>query len=367
MNPQISNISEEGDIYRFTLSDINVSLANALRRTILSDIPTYGFYTETYSDSQCVIHVNTTRLHNEIIKQRLSCIPIHEVDLTLLVGKYQLDLDMQNDTEDMIIITTEHFRIRNKETGNYLTKDETRRIFPPNNKTNCFIEFARIRPKIGDSIPGEQLKLVADFSIRTAFENTTFNVVSKCSYGNTIDVSEVAKIWEERESKLRSEETPASDIAFQKKNFYLLDAQRHFVTNSFDFVIQTVGVYDNREILKKGCVAIIKKLTRLIEEIDSEVVPILNGETTMDYCFDVILENEDYTIGKVLEYILYESYYVREKIFSYCGFKKFHPHNADSTIRIAYESPADKRMVGQHLRIACTEAADVFYKLNAAF
>ena len=46
MNPTVSNISEDGDVYKFTLSGINISLANAIRRTILSDIPTLSFDAE---------------------------------------------------------------------------------------------------------------------------------------------------------------------------------------------------------------------------------------------------------------------------------------------------------------------------------
>ena len=138
MNPVLNKISDDGDVTKFTLSGINVSLANAIRRTILSDIPTLSFYTETYNDNQCTIYVNTTRLHNEIIKHRLSCIPIHMKELDLLPGKYILDLDKQNDTDEMIIITTEDFRIRNKENGNYLTVEEVRKIFPPFQKTNTF-------------------------------------------------------------------------------------------------------------------------------------------------------------------------------------------------------------------------------------
>ena len=68
-----------------------------------------------------------------------------------------------------------------------------------------------------------------------------------------------------------------------------------------------------------------------------------------------------------MEYILYEKYYVGEKIFTFCGFKKFHPHNDDSTLRVAYEKNADKRMVAQHLRIACIEASQVFEKIYKMF
>jgi DNA-directed RNA polymerase II subunit RPB3 len=367
MNPTISNISELGDIYKFTLSNINVSLANAIRRTILSDIPTLVFYTETYNDNQCTIQVNTTRLHNEILKHRLSCIPIHEKDLNILPGAYILDLDVKNETENMIIVTTEHFRIRNKVNGNYLSKDETRRIFPANQKTQCFIDFARVRPKIADNIPGEHIKLTAEFSVHTAKDNSMFNVVSKCAYGNTPDMKKIDDIWEEHSQKLVADKLSDEEIEFEKKNFYLLDAQRHYVADSFDFIVQTLGVFENREIVKKACQILHDKLVTMIQLIDSDGIPINNSETTMDYCFDIILEGEDYTIGMVLQYILYEKYFVNEKIFTYCGFKKFHPHNLDSTIRIAYSTNSDKRTVAQHLRFACLDAGNVFKRIHEMF
>ena len=71
MDPKITNISVDDEMFKFTLSGVNVSLANTIRRTILNDIPTTVIYTETYKDNQCNIEINTTRLHNEIIKQRM--------------------------------------------------------------------------------------------------------------------------------------------------------------------------------------------------------------------------------------------------------------------------------------------------------
>jgi hypothetical protein len=164
MNPSISKISEENGIYKFTLAGLNVSLANAIRRTILSDIPTLVFYTETYNDNKCNIIVNTSRFHNEIIKHRLSCIPIHMKELDLLPEKYILELDIKNETDKTIIVTTEDFRIKNKMNGNYLTREETTRIFPPCKKTNRYIDFVRLTPKIGNEIPGGHIKLNCEFS-----------------------------------------------------------------------------------------------------------------------------------------------------------------------------------------------------------
>ena len=71
INPRIDNISESGDILSFTLSGVNVSLANALRRTILSDIETVIFKTAPQEENNAIIYANTTRFNNEILKQRL--------------------------------------------------------------------------------------------------------------------------------------------------------------------------------------------------------------------------------------------------------------------------------------------------------
>ena len=369
MNPTISNISEEGDIYKFTLSGLNVSLANGLRRIILSEIPCVAIKTETYKDNQCSISVNTGRLHNEILKQRLSCIPIHVKmeDINMLPGKYALEVDVSNDTDNTTFVTTEHFKIKNKENGNYLTREETMKIFPPNAKTNSYIDFARLRPKISDSIPGESLKLSSEFSISSARDNSSFNVVSKCSYGNTPDLVKVSKLWDERESQLRSQEATMADIAFQKKNFYILDSQRSFVPDSFDFIIRTIGFYENRDIVKFAAEILTKKFDEMITQIDSGTVNINLSETTVENCYDIILENEDYTIGKIIEFILYDRYYMGDKTLTFCGFKKFHPHDAHGTVRIAFAQAADLNMVKQRLKIACSEAKAFYKTVNRLF
>ena len=360
MDPRISNVIEDAGVFKFTLSNINVSLANALRRTILTDIPINVIRTETYETNQCQIQENTSRLHNEIVKQRLSCIPIHTKDLKVLPENVQLEVDVKNDTDNIIYVTTEHFKLKNKKTGAYLPAEEVRRIFPPCLKTNSYIDFVRLRPKISDTIPGEQLKFTADFSIGTAKENGMFNAVSKCSYGNTLDMVNIDKVWAERESKLRADEVPSNDIQFQKRNFMLLDAQRIFAPDSFDFVIQTVGIYENQEIVKMAAKILTEKFAKFVEELDSNIVSVINSETTMDNCFDVLLENEDFTMGKAIEYILYEKYYEGDKTLDFCGFKKFHPHDVKSTVRIAFHENSDKTIAKQYVRTAANELQEIF-------
>jgi DNA-directed RNA polymerase alpha subunit len=369
MEPVILQPIETDDVYTFTLAGVDVSIANAIRRTILSDIDTVVFYTETYEDNKCIIEKNTSRLHNEIIKQRLSCIPIHIKQLDLLPNNYILEVDVENNTDNIKYVTTEDFRIRNKTNTNYLTVEETRSIFPLNPKTNSYIDFVRLRPKIGDYIPGEHLKLICDFSISNAKDSSMFNVVSKCTYSNTMDLDKINTIWEQRAAKLIADDIPANEIEFQKKNYYILDAQRTFKENSFDFAIQTLGIFNNNEIVSKACIILHNKFANLIEQIQSDIVPIQisSATSTIENCYDITLENEDYTIGKVLEFILYEKYYVGEKTLSFCGFKKLHPHNSESTIRIAFTEPSDKTRVREYFQNVATMSGEIFKTINGLF
>ena len=53
MEPKLKDFSEDSDILRFTLHGTEVSIANALRRTILSDIPIVVVETDTYENNKC--------------------------------------------------------------------------------------------------------------------------------------------------------------------------------------------------------------------------------------------------------------------------------------------------------------------------
>ena len=150
MDPHIDNITNSGDNLMFTVSGINLSLANAIRRVILSDIPTVVFKTSPIEQNKCNIEVNTTRFNNEIIKQRLSCIPIHIKDLEIPLSNYLLEVDVENLTDTVMYVTTKDFKIKNTVTGEHLSKKDTLEIFPANMQTGYFIDFLRLRPKSSD-------------------------------------------------------------------------------------------------------------------------------------------------------------------------------------------------------------------------
>ena len=136
MEPKLKDFSEDSDILRFTLHGVEVSFANALRRTILSDIPIIVIETESNEKNKCHIKTNTGRLHNEILKQRLSCIPIHSTllrdseDKKALPENYSLVVDVENKTDNLMYVTTEDFRLRDNNAGKLLSKEEMEKLFP---------------------------------------------------------------------------------------------------------------------------------------------------------------------------------------------------------------------------------------------
>ena len=166
MNPRIEKNSKKGDMLSFTLSGVNVSIANAIRRTILSDIPTVVFKTSPYEECKANIITNTSRLNNEILKQRLSCIPIHIPNFEEInLKNYLLEVNVENTTDTTMYVTTQDFKIRNLLTDSYLSEKDTRNIFPPNDYTGYFIDFVRLRPKLSDELPGEKIHLICEFSL----------------------------------------------------------------------------------------------------------------------------------------------------------------------------------------------------------
>jgi DNA-directed RNA polymerase subunit L len=366
IEPQISNIFEENNILKFTLSNVDVSLANAIRRIILSEIPTFVFKTSPHSENNCNIYVNTTRFNNEIVKQRLSCIPIHIDDMDFPYNDYILELDEKNDTDTIRIVTTEHFKIKNISSGKYLTKESINKIFPSDTISNYYIDFVRLRPKISDDIDGEHIKLDCKITIGTAKEGT-FNVVSCCSYGNTPDNIKINEEWNKKEKQIKTNNITNDELDFIKKDWIALDSNRYFIKNSYDFIIETIGVFDNITIFKKACNIMIDKFNKLMNDINSNIDKhIIQLNATMLNGYEIILENEDYTLGKALEYLLYTMYYEQNDVFNFCGFRKPHPHINISIIRLGFNNLNDynsKASVFQLIVNCCNVGINTYTKL----
>lgn len=401
----------------FTMENCNVSIANAIRRIVLSDINTYVFKTFPHAENRANITANTTRLHNELLKQRLGCIPIHHVHT--IEGfqndykNYLVEVDVKNESETIRYVTTEDFKVKRaknleKSSGShddddvvyeYLPESTVRKIFPPDSVSGEYVEFARLLPKLSSNVPfGEALAFTCTIEISNAKFDGMYNVAHTCSYSCTPDEKEIEKQWKAKEKGVREgfesgsgsvsahASTVTEQLASAKKNWELLEAQRISVSDSFDFVIETVGVYTNVQLVTKSCDIMIKKCEKLLTDMEhsssssstdggteskigmKNIIEPANELTTMKNAFCVNLIGEDYTLGKVIEYLLFSNYYDKpDGIASFCGFKKPHPHALDSFILIAFKEETELSKVQEYVSKVVSECISIFKSLFESF
>lgn len=356
--PHVIITENNEETLNFTLNGVNVSIANAIRRIILSEIPTVVMKPEN-----CTITTNTSRLNNEIIKQRLACIPVHINDMNLPIDNLKVSIKVKNDTDEIILVTTNDFRILNNDKE--VNKDTLSKIFPSDNYTHRYITFIRLRPKLSNDTQGEEIDMTCSLDIGNAKENSMYNVCSTCTYGNTVDPVLVNKAWSAKKKELVEKGMAKEEIDFEHKNWLILDSKRFFLQNSFDYTIETLGVFSNQKLVLIACSILINKLKLIIDKISDVVIK--HSNTTIPNSFDIRLDNEDYTIGKVIEFNLYDNYYEGDKSLTFVGFSKRHPHDNYSTIRIAFKETSDAELVRRYLTNACDFGIAQFETISSYF
>jgi DNA-directed RNA polymerase subunit L len=340
----INSINENNGELSFTLSGVDTSVANAIRRTIMSDIQTIVFRTFG-EDNSVVFTANTCRLNNEILSQRLGCIPIHVLpnDEEYTEGEGLSDLlvvvDAENTTDIVQTITTKDFKIKRISTDEFLSETKCRDFFKPfiaPNGKEYFIEFCRLRPRISDEIPGEKLAFTCPFSYGMASENNMYNVVGTCAYGCTVDNDRAETVLATQKQEWERMGLP---VEREAANWELLEKKRIILPNSFDFIIGTIGPIPNGLIMVVACGRLKRRFEEIIQTINNDL---LLSEMVNDLSIDYILENNDYTVGCVLNHLLFTNYFTKEKTLQYCGFKKIHPHDTHGVIRMMFRESDDE-------------------------
>lgn len=403
----------------FTLRGVLPSYANAIRRAVLSNIPVVGFITSPYDKNRSTFVKNTSRFNNEFIKHRLSCLPIHHtkipvpdqdqddgkksvfLDTAMLVDEYAVEIKVSNKTDSLLWITTEDFYVVRRKTGELIPKKQSDAMrdamFPPFTSmggSTHYIDLLCLRPYISDAMPGEEIHFRCEFSVCTADESSCYNVASLVSYGNTVDLDKQLKKMHDLEEHYKTAgEMSHKEIKNALKNFELLEGKRIFVPNSFDFIVESLGIYSNEELIKQACFIISDKLTELQDALmintdtnnpnnnnpnnpsnpnNNKKVQIINrsDETTIPHCWDVVMSNEFYSIGVMLNDLIVREHYgdAKANMVHYCGFKKLHPHDSTCVLRLGMREDIDgEEHVQGIVWGACAPIREEFLKIGKAF
>jgi DNA-directed RNA polymerase subunit L len=364
----ITILSEPKDDHlKFTLSGVDVSVANAIRRAILADIPIVVFRVSPNNKNKCNIIANTCGLHNEVVKHRLSCIPIHIKDVDdFPLKNYIMELNVQNNTDTTIYVTSKDFKIQDTTTGKYLEEDKVREIFPPDDITGYFIDFVRLKPKPAEELQAKIIHLTCEFDIGSCKEDGAYNVASTCCYGNTIDITKQESELQILKQKWKDEGKTPAEIEFDAKNWKLLDGKRIFVKNSFDFTIQTIGIYSNIELLILACKITNETFQKIYNFLEKNEIAIQPAESTLKNCFDISFQDLNYTTGKVIEYFMLVKYY-EIGIVTFCSFAVYHPHDNIGTLRLAYKDAVEISYIKSNVLEALTESMNEFTSVQKEF
>jgi hypothetical protein len=325
--PKVTHIDDN----HFRIENVDVSVANGLRRIILSEIPVYGFRGFPHKECKIDILKNTTRFNNEVLKQRIMCIPVNLKPSKEEGLSYEFEIHKKNDRDDNVTeyVTTADFKITDTRTGKELTRSEVQTIFPKNPITKDYILLARLRPKMSDDFLGEELHFKATLEVVNAKMDGTYNVVSTCAYSNTMDKNpeRLEKMWNEKKESLTG--LSEDELKKERQNWNIHDVQRIFVPNSYDFTIDSIGIYSNKAIMRKACDIMIEKL----EKFNATELEYKRMNT---HIVRAKLMNEDYTLGKVMEYGIYHLFYETSTRIVLVNFRKLHPHNTYGILRIDF-------------------------------
>jgi len=367
----IKNPNSTDSRLEFTLSDVDVAYANGIRRTIIADIPLLVFRTSPYERNKCEITNNTSRLNNEIIKQRLSCIPICISDISkhdTFINNYVLEVNVENNTDEVLIVTTKDFKIKNISTGEYLSDSLLQEIFPPYidliRGQEHYIPLVRLRPRISEEIPGEKINLICKFDTGYAKEDSSFNVAGTCTYKRTPDVNAISNALNLKEAEFKSKGLDDNEIKFEKKNWQLLDGMRLVIPNSFDFIIETVGIYTNEKLVSSACTSIKVTLDDIKTMLNNDEVNIQLSNNTKPNCFEIYFKNYDYTIGNIINHQMYEQFFNTGQIHS-VSVKKIHPHDDYITMEVSVVSDTNPRAnLIRMLMEACETARSIIKSIK---
>jgi DNA-directed RNA polymerase subunit L len=311
----ISNIKiDDNEIITFDLNndsnDIKTGFANAIRRTIISEIKTYNIDDRTVSFTE-----NTSVLDNEFLKLRLSLIPIVS------------DLEGVN-YEDLVISCSKTNEGENTESiyvSDFICRDVK------NDKVIDINSLCKYPAILFCKIRSNQTVL---FEGRLAYHNSDHHGASYCPVGTCVYTF---KVDEEKVNEITKDLSEIEKISFstlERERIYGKKEDGH--PSVYQFVIESIGFYHPLKVVLLGLNCLKDNLNILKDDFNKMLLENNSNEhrielieTTNNDFFDFLIDNETETLGNLLtSYITYHP-----NVF-YCGYVINHPLKKNINIRI---------------------------------
>lgn len=249
------------------IRNVPVSFMNALRRTLLSGIPTVVIRDVEVLD-------NTTQMPHEMLKHRFEMLPVNvSPEDTATIRDAKIELRVLGEAKDRMLTTDD-----------FVVESGREKILMRDRDMDTPLVFLRVRN-------GETVHIKGRLAVETA------NVSQVCTATTSWKVDEeLAKI-----DKKKYVEDGGDPRAFD--NFYI---QRSFSRdergrpNWFDLSIESVGVMKSRDILKYA-VSILRKQ---LDDYMKDALENIRREHE-EGSYTITLEQGGHTLGALLQEVIY--------------------------------------------------------------
>jgi DNA-directed RNA polymerase alpha subunit len=339
----------------FEFNNISISMINALRRTIISDLKTIAFRSEPYDKSNIKVIKNDSSLHNEFIAHRIGMIPLNILDENFDCDDYEFIIEEKNITNFPKQITSDHFKILQISTNKLLSKQEVSKIFPRDAITNEPILITELKPSYNiinykmDSYKDELLNtsgkeqyfhINAKASLSNGEENSRYSPVSAISYSYFVDeekakIAKIEYIKNEIEKMKEKGLKPKTEEQLSRY-FETTLKERYFIENDegepikFNFNIESIGYIPPLIIFHKSIEYLVNRIDGFLINIKSynDNIIDISPSTNINGGFQMIINGENDTLGNIIQEEFFELFCNEndeEQLLDYIGYKRTHP------------------------------------------
>jgi DNA-directed RNA polymerase alpha subunit/DNA-directed RNA polymerase subunit L len=334
----------------FDVENVDVSVVNALRRIILSEVPSVAIsFDPIERDNDITIEKNTCSLHNEFLAHRFSLVPLHftqqEID-SYDPDKYKFVLKVKNETDAMMVVTTKDV-VMVDETGKEYPKTLRDRIFPPfvtPDGREDYILITKLKPNLFDMSKGDEVSLTAKATVGVGKSHARWCPVSMCAYHNNlddelVDKEKAAYIKKMAETGHSEEEHAARFDTLEKYRCY--KKNKYLEPCSFHFDVETECALAPHEIFHRAIEVLAGKVKEFGEHLKDDARVKVHQSQGMHH---IVVLGEDHTLGNLIQSLFYNMFVRKEKELvgdefqvSYVGYYKPHPLEESVVIKVKAE------------------------------
>ena len=374
--PKISNIDSVNNTLNFVLSGDNEygldkSLVNAIRRILLTDIPTIGFnLTETGENSDLIMVTNNSSLHNEMLSHRIALIPLYlkpenymknhlfeckikhdtiepfkfitmnDVNIYPLKSGFleRLDhyfdesYDMSHEDSKILKEQLNTVNIENYDLKKPFSQKEKDKIFRPFEfRGNLhYSMITELKTTNTDDIH-QEIHFYGSPSVGYGYQDAKFQGVSQSTYSFEIDEQLVESVLKE---KIQIEGIETNNQQDYERKFRLAESERYFYRddygepNRYNFAIKSNHYYDSETLFKKSIEILIEKCESLkLEFIEylKENKSKISVDKVKEFIYHYEVLNESHTLGNLIQSHITRKSINDDTIINLFGYKKPHP------------------------------------------